>query len=163
MSQTDVLELPPDVYARLLKAAEESGTTPVGWIEARLPGFSEADRYATPVLLDERVQELSAYLEGLVGSHEISSDTATYAWNAWKDLSGAAGGTLLVPDAAPGPNGELLYTWNRGEHHFELEMFANGSAEMFYANRESGELWGSEYCPGESLSPEAAAKLGFFA
>lgn len=31
------VELPDETYARLLKAAEEGGTTPAGWIDARLP------------------------------------------------------------------------------------------------------------------------------
>jgi hypothetical protein len=33
----DQLSLPHDVYTRLLEAAESEGTTPVGWIQDRLP------------------------------------------------------------------------------------------------------------------------------
>jgi hypothetical protein len=33
----DQLSLPHDVYRRLVDAAQSEGTTPVGWIEERLP------------------------------------------------------------------------------------------------------------------------------
>lgn len=36
MSQTDPLKLPDSIYRRLVKAAKDSGTTPVDWIAARL-------------------------------------------------------------------------------------------------------------------------------
>jgi len=33
----DQLNLPHDVYTRLVEAAENEGTTPVGWLEKNLP------------------------------------------------------------------------------------------------------------------------------
>src|SRR5438034_355379 len=56
--------------------------------------------------------------------------------------------TVLVPDARPGPNGELLYSWDRDEHHLELEIFLDAPAEFFYENDTRGSRYrrGSGYC-----------------
>jgi hypothetical protein len=37
----DQLNIPHDVYTRLVDAAQNEGTTPTGWIEQRLPSATE--------------------------------------------------------------------------------------------------------------------------
>jgi hypothetical protein len=118
-------------------------------------------RFETSLRENARAQRLAYYLGKLARQGDLSDDTALLAWRAWNKLSEAFG-TLPVPDAAPGPNGELLYTWNTGEHHLELEIFADGSAELFYANRVSGDLWGSEYTIGGPFSDDVREKLRAF-
>ena len=65
---------------------------------------------------------------------------------------------LPMPDAYPGPNDELLYTWDRKEHHLELEIYADGSMEAFYRNRNDGSLWAGDV--GLPAIPDAW--LGWF-
>ncbi|HLN33145.1 MAG TPA: hypothetical protein VK395_35775 [Gemmataceae bacterium] len=55
-----ILELPDAVYAALEKAAQLSGTTPVGWIAAHLPTDSSEQPASPP-------QTLGELLEGKVG------------------------------------------------------------------------------------------------
>ncbi len=109
-----------------------------------------------------REQHLYHYLTAIRVQGEIAPETAEAAWKMWKDckckLLEKTGKTLPVPDAAPGPNGELLYTWNKEEHHFELEFIAGAPMEFFYRNRNTGKFWGIEYSQGEDLPEEAIEK-----
>src|SRR2546421_9163409 len=89
-----------------------------------------------------RVQGLVDYLYQLVDQELITPRVARLAWNAWTALSNSTGNALLVPDSCPGPDGQLLYTWDRNDHHLELENFADAPAEWFYESDASGE--GSE-------------------
>ena len=101
-------ELPPMSYA------------PTGSMDAR----SEA-------LLREkaRAQILSYYLGKVSRAGEIDHHTAVLSWRAWLSLRNATSPLLPVPDACSGPDGQLLFTWDRGEHHLELEVFPNGEGQ----------------------------------
>jgi hypothetical protein len=72
------------------------------------------------------------------------------------------GFALPIPAACTGPDGQMLYTWDRGKHHLELEIIPGQSAEYFYRDRETGELWGEDYTIGDPLSPDAIRKLKLF-
>ncbi len=58
------LNLPPDVYTRLVDAAQNEGTTPLGWIENHLPSPSECKCTTTEAssnpdyLTDERLEQM---------------------------------------------------------------------------------------------------------
>lgn len=76
--------------------------------------------------MDEE-QRLRAYLE---------RHNAMFAWQAWEDVRAI----LPMPNAGIGPDGDvLLYTWDKNEHHYEIEVFANGDIEYFYFNRQTSE------------------------
>jgi hypothetical protein len=107
-------------------------------------------------------QRLRSYLRAVSESGEISEETARLAWKGWTQLWLALPYALPVPDACPGPDGQLLYTWDQDEHHFELEIFPNGSGEFFYRNRTTGKLWGVDYVIGEQVPQEAIDKLKLF-
>src|SRR5262245_21798744 len=51
----------------------------------------------------------------------ISPATAQLAREAWWLLWEATGQALPVPAACTGPDGQMLYTWDRDRHHLELE------------------------------------------
>jgi hypothetical protein len=89
----------------------------------------------------------------------ISPVTACRAAQAWVDVSEATGNALPVPAACTGPDGQMMYVWDKGRHHLELEIAADGTAEFFYRDRQTGELWGEEYRPGAQLAAEIVAKL----
>jgi hypothetical protein len=109
-----------------------------------------------------RAQKLSQYLAQLSASQEISDAMALLAWRAWTHVRSATSSLLPVPDASPGPDGQLLYTWDRGEHHLELEVFENGAAEFFYRNRVSDELWEHIGTVDEAVPQTAKEKLSLF-
>ncbi|MFI5337799.1 MAG: hypothetical protein ACHQ5A_13510 [Opitutales bacterium] len=92
----------------------------------------------------------------------ITPRVARLAWNAWTSLSNSTGNVLLVPDACPGPDGELLYTWDRGEHHLELEIFADTPGELFYENDVSGEVGEAALVIGEPIPAEVLDRLRLF-
>ena len=104
------------------------------------------------------------YINRLGESGLISRGLAKLALTIWWRLDASVHGTdLTIPDASPGPNGELLYTWKRGPHYLSLEMADGVAAEFFYQHRESGETWHHEHNPDEQPVPEeVVAKLGLF-
>ena len=92
----------------------------------------------------------------------ITRETASYAWVAWLDVRKATGFSLPVPAACTGPDGKLLYTWDRGRHHLELEIIPGQAAEFFYRDRETGELWGEDYTIGGPVPAGAVQRLHLF-
>src|SRR5688500_13334264 len=88
----------------------------------------------------EREVKLRAYLKRVEREGLIPREIADSARQAWSEL-GPAVPELAVPDACPGPDGSLLYTWDSGAHHLELEFKTDEPPMFFYANRESSELW----------------------
>jgi len=109
-----------------------------------------------------RPQQLNYYLGTARDLGEISPHTAQFALSAWIKLSAELRGLLQVPDAATGSEGEVLYSWDRNEHHLELEIFANDKAEFFYLNRVSNETWEDELQPTTPISEPIAEKIALF-
>jgi hypothetical protein len=105
-----------------------------------------------------REQRLYHYLADIRDREEISASTADAASKMWQVLKqmppAGTGKALPVPDASPGPDGELLYVWNKDEHHFELEFIPGAPMEFFYRNRNTGAIWGTVYSQGEDLPEE---------
>jgi hypothetical protein len=64
MSRT--LELPDELYERIAKIAEESQTTPVGWLDQHVP---KPNGPAAPPAVKKTLRER---LDGLIGSIESS-------------------------------------------------------------------------------------------
>ncbi len=124
-----------------------------------LPAISATGEYSKEL---SRMQQLNYYLGSVRDAGDISESTATLALIAWATLSDAISNSLSVPDAAPGPEGQLLYAWNKGEHHLELEIFPNSPAEFFYLNRVSNESWEDEYDVNTPVSQQAKDKLSIF-
>ena len=119
---------------------------------------------------DAAVQRLADYLHAAEREGTLSARTIHNAWQAWSALEKAlrdeAGALLPVPDACPGAGGQLLYTWRRGEHYLELEVFAAHPAELFYRNGKTGALWEDELAiaaEGDgTVTPQITAKLALF-
>ena len=133
----------------------------------RTETITRMSEIATPTLQApaanlRRVQGLIDYLDRITADSRVSPELARLAWDAWNILSAATGNALPVPDACPGSDGELLYTWDRDEHHFELEIFPDAPAEFFYHNRHTGELWEADYTVGEAVSTDVLNRLRLF-
>ena len=92
----------------------------------------------------------------------ISRDTAMLAVKAWKLIWEASQRRMPIPAACTGADGQMLYAWDREQHHLELEIIPNQAAEFFYRDRETRELWGEDYVIGDPLPAEAVEKFRFF-
>jgi hypothetical protein len=108
------------------------------------------------------VQGLVDYLYQIVDQELVPPRLARLAWEAWSTLSNSVGNALLVPDACPGPDGQLLYTWDRDEHHLELEIFPDTPAEFFYENDATGHVWETQFDIGAPVSAEVLDKVRLF-
>ena len=126
--------------------------------------MSETSMVPAPVefQLLRRVQGLVDYLYQIVDQELVTPRVARLAWEAWSALSNSVGNALLVPDVCPGPDGELLYTWDQGEHYLELEIFPAAPAELFYENDATGAVWESIFSIGEMVPAEVLEKLRLF-
>jgi hypothetical protein len=111
-----------------------------------------------------KLKEHFKYLKDISEGSEpiVSKQTADLARKAWSLLWQETGYVLPIPSACTGPDGQILYSWDKGEHHFEVEIIPGKPMEFFYRNRKTGELWGEEYTLGDSLPAEAAKKLKLF-
>jgi hypothetical protein len=81
---------------------------------------------------------LNSYLNLLVQEGLVAKETADSAWQAWRDLDNYFLGELPVPGASPGPDGQILYTWDKGDHHLEIEFFACEPTTVFCMDRATG-------------------------
>ena len=52
---------------------------------------------------------------------------------------------IALPSMGFGPDGKLMFCWDRDEHHLELEIEPGQLPEIFYRNRETDEYWGGFY------------------
>lgn len=107
-----------------------------------------------------RVQKLSEYLRALSERDRVPIAVVEQAWEAWSAL--ATTDAVPVPDAAPGPDGQLLFTWDREAHHLELEFSPGATPSFFYRNRQTAEVWEDEWRPGESIPTQVRTRLAHF-
>lgn len=140
-----------------------------GWVEEQeektAPTKKQAAPNAAPTAEALAMHaEHSEFLDRMSRGEEapISRLTAMRAQVAWQEIWKATGYAINIPAACAGPDGKMFYSWDRGRHHLELEIFPGAVAEFFYRDRETGTLWGEDYRIGDPLPSEAVAKLQFF-
>lgn len=122
---------------------------------------------------EKRHQELQSYLDSLRA--EVKStlqaeftesviDIALQVWEKLRSYFISNGLCLEVPDACPGQRDNLMYTWSKGEHYFECEMFGSGEVEFFYRNRiDSSKVWGEDTTLEQEFSTTIFDKAALFA
>jgi hypothetical protein len=91
----------------------------------------------------------------------ISSRVAAVARAAWESVREASAGRMPVPAACTGPDGEMLYSWDRGRHHLEVEILPDGPAEWFH-REEAVASWLEEWAPGSPLPAAVIEALHLF-
>lgn len=101
--------------------------------------------------------EHQEYLQRVSNKGLISSEVAATAWDLWLEVQKAEP-SMPVPSAATGPDGVMFYSWDKEEHHLEIEIFPDKN-EFFYRNRETKTTWMET---GEFLPDEFLEKLSFF-
>lgn len=109
-----------------------------------------------------RCQGLYHYMMDQFNSGQIDRSTANLTLETWNRVAHATCNRLCVPDACPGSQGQMLLTWDRADHHLEIEIFPNGAIESFYRNRATAELWEEEYNAGVSITAGLSQKLDLF-
>jgi hypothetical protein len=92
-------------------------------------------------LVHARAVGLHQYLTKIARAGLISQETREQAIKVLNRLSEILSGSLSIPDACPGPNGHLLYTWDKNAHHLEVEFVPERRATLFYMNRSSGNVF----------------------
>lgn len=132
---------------------------------------------------ERRHQDLQLYLDRLRAearaatvpetNSEIACDQSEFtelvidiAWQVWEKLRSyflSNDLCLEVPDACPGQRNNFMYTWSKGEHYFECEIFGSKEVEFFYRNRNSNEVWGEDTTLGQEFSTTILDKARLFA
>ncbi len=81
---------------------------------------------------------------------------------AWRSIPKPA--EIPYPSVGIGPDGQVLYCWDKGRHHLELEIFPTPGtpAEFFYMDRAGDEKWVEDYNVGDFLSPLVIDKFMIF-
>ena len=77
----------------------------------------------------------------------------------WDCLRRQVPDRLGFPHATATESGDLVMAWDRGSHHFEIEVFHDGRYDWFYLDRSSGERVGEEDHPLGTCSPEMISRL----
>lgn len=91
----------------------------------------------------------------------ITPATAKKSWDLWLALRKAVGTSMPIPSAGTGPDGVMFYSWDKGDHHLEAEIYPERNTEFFYRNRHTGDLWGDDYAGG-TFPAELMSKLRLF-
>lgn len=76
----------------------------------------------------------------------------------WKTLERLSR-DIPPPYAVATEAGGLSMTWDRGRHHFEIEVLADGTYDWFYMDRDSHDRAGAEAVPLGSCGPEMSSYL----
>ncbi|MFL6293584.1 MAG: hypothetical protein ACJ759_22040 [Thermoanaerobaculia bacterium] len=77
----------------------------------------------------------------------------------WEHLQRRGEKDLPLPHAMASEAGEFVMTWDRGPHHFEIEVLSNGRYDWFYLDRTSGERLGEDDHPLGTFSAEMMSRL----
>jgi hypothetical protein len=121
---------------------------------------------------ERRHQRLRVYVDalrphanstGIEGFTISVLDTAWQTWEKLKEYFSSKGLSLEVPDACPGENDNFMYTWSKGEHYLECEIFGNKEIEFFYQNRNTSEVWGEDTSLEKEFSAAVFEKAALFA
>lgn len=107
-------------------------------------------------------QTMEKYLDSLYyDDGTISEDVFNCASRVWTKIN-LLDLNLEVPDACPGYRDNLMFTWLKGEHYLECEVFGNGIVEFFYFNKESEQTYSEDTEINAKLSAEILEKLNLF-
>lgn len=91
-------------------------------------------------------------------------DAAKKLWEKLDSYFMSQGKLLEIPRACLGEKNNFMYAWNDDEHYLECEIFGETqTAEFFYRNRVSGDLWGEDVSIDNDFGKEVIEKISLFA
>ena len=106
---------------------------------------------------------LRRYVEETKAKNLISDESARLALETWSKLQAATDGLLAVPNAAPGDDGQLMFAWDRGRHHAEIEFEPGVLPVFFYADRtDYASSWEAELGADVASQPKILKTLAMF-
>jgi len=117
------------------------------------------ESYTTRLREAHRARGLKTYLDRIQLDGFISVEVKRKALLMWQRLYSVLGARLSVPDACPDEDGQILYTWDRGEHHFEVEIAPDGDVGFFYMNRIQLSSWERNIAFEQKIPAEVHAVL----
>jgi hypothetical protein len=116
----------------------------VSTLAAQLNGAIEIFRLAIPQAeVGDLSQAWPGYLLSLLINGPLAADQAVTAMSLWGTLK-AAVPNLTPPHAAAFDDGTFSMTWDKGSHHFEVELHAGGLFDWFYLDRATDEFFGED-------------------
>ena len=115
----------------------------------------------------EEIQRLIDYLQEQVSVNALTEKTAKLALDIWNLIDASINQRVEVPDICHDPDNILLYSWNKGELHFESELPTGSETlvKFFFINHENDETWQQDVEYTSELADLPApvkAHLGFF-
>jgi hypothetical protein len=117
-------------------------------------------RRETGLIQDDQETAWDQYLRGLAEpSGPLAAGTVHEIERLWACLLRQMPDRLSFPHATATESGDLVMTWDRGHHHFEIEVLHDGRYDWFYLDRSSGEREGEEDHPLGTCSPEMISRL----
>lgn len=112
--------------------------------------FDSAIEMLRLAALQVPIQELSAtwpgYLLSLSINGPLPSDQAIRALRLWEELR-TSSPALIAPHATALDDGTFSMTWDKGPHHFEVELHPSGVFDWFYLDRSTDIFLGEEDLP----------------
>lgn len=88
----------------------------------------------------------------------LSPQTARQVLELWQAIE-RSGEEVPPPFAAATESGGLSMTWDRGRHHFEIEVLSDGTYDWFYMDRNAKGRAGAEGTPLGVHTPEMLSYL----
>jgi hypothetical protein len=156
----------------LARARRAYSETPGGYrgvIHGTIHRFNDSDEQVVggdAVDLDAaqqaRIKGFKEYLVMCEGRHSISTSVHNLGWLIWEKLNSRLGYALAVPDACPGPSGELLLTWDKDSDHFEVEVEPSLDVSFFYVNSHKNISWESPTTLNASIDNRTEQALRIF-
>ena len=144
---------------RTVRAMKPSSVADVGAV-IDLPKYEPTDNDDAVVVdfTPERERRWLEYLRGLPYSGAVSAYIAASAERLWRNIRPVTG-TTSVPDAVATETGGIFMSWDRGDHHVEIELMSSGRYDWFYRNRKTGIYGGGEDFPIQVVAPELLSQL----
>ncbi len=103
-------------------------------------------------------QRMRIFLDKVKQHSLVDDNTLGHVLSVWQKLDQG----IQIPVGSVGENRQFMYSWDKDEHHLELEIFSFGPAEFFYYNRKTTESWEEEHERGDDFSQDALQHLELF-
>lgn len=121
-----------------------------------------ASKRPTADRIIEHWSYLQAISQGQLTATAVDRGLADIAWHTWLKINKEIDPQPDVPDVRPGHDGEILYIWDQGEHHCEIEFLPDQPCVVFYMNRLSNKDWSEEYDPSAPIPARLKEALRWF-
>jgi hypothetical protein len=108
------------------------------------------------------MEQLKKYLDSLVERKLVRSNYVDTMWKVWEKIQATFNNTLSEPDAGVSGDGYLMLAFDDGVNHLEFEMMEDDFVEVFFLNRNTDAVWGTDFLVNDPLSDMIIEKLRLF-